>query len=110
MVRAGGTFETNERNMQVLRSSDSQVAKAVDVGATSSNPLPVSEATLTIRVDEVDSSNTYLGTASVGSATSSASWQIKKIIESGTLTSILFADGDTSYDNVWDDRASLSYS
>ena len=53
----------------------------------------------------------YIGLAKPGTATSAASWQIKKLVYSGSLvTEILFADGDTNFDNVWDDRTSLSYS
>jgi len=54
---------------------------------------------------------TYVGTADPGSLTSAAVWQIKKITEQldGDIT-ILFADGDDLYDNVWDDHLTLSYS
>ncbi len=53
----------------------------------------------------------YIGYAKPGTATSAASWQIKKISYSGNnTTSILFADGNTKFDNVWDNRAALSYS
>lgn len=53
----------------------------------------------------------YIGFAKPGTSTSSASWQIKKMVYSGTnVISILFADGDLNFDNVWDNRASLSYS
>jgi hypothetical protein len=52
---------------------------------------------------------TYVGKAAIGSATSSAVWQIKKIDESsGTV--ITWADGNSSFDNIWDNRASLTYS
>ena len=43
-----------------------------------------------------------------GAPTSSASWQIyQKTVSTGD---VLYADGDMSYDNIWDDRESLSYS
>jgi len=51
---------------------------------------------------------TYLGTAKPGTATSAASWRVKKVTNASG--DIVWADGDDSYDNVWDDRASLSYS
>jgi hypothetical protein len=51
----------------------------------------------------------YIGLAKPGTATSSAGWQIKKLTYSGTdVVSILFADGDTKFDNIWDNR-STSY-
>jgi hypothetical protein len=61
-------------------------------------------------VDEVSSSVTYVGIAAPGTATSAASWQIKKITTTGADIEIIFADGNSNFDNVWDDRASLTYS
>lgn len=66
-----------------------------------------------IRIDMDGGSNpVYIGEASAGTASSSAYWRIKKItwdVNSNPL-SVLFADGNTNYDNIWDNRASLSYS
>ena len=57
-----------------------------------------------------DGMTEYIGLASPGTASSSASWQIRKLAYSGmNVVSILFADSNTSFDNVWDDRAILSY-
>lgn len=67
----------------------------------------VEEKTL---IDQADSSTTYIGKSRMGGDTSLAVWQIKKILVSGTVTTISYADGNPSYDNVWDDRGSLSYS
>lgn len=50
---------------------------------------------------------TYLGFASPGSLTASAAWKIMRITDSDST--ILYADGDAEYDNVWDDRLTLSY-
>jgi hypothetical protein len=71
-------------------------------GATSSDLATI--------VDDASSTVTYVGTALIGSATSSAVWKIKKLTESGSLLIITWADGNSSADNVWDDRASLTYS
>lgn len=61
-----------------------------------------------------DASNNleYLGIAKAGEATSSAAWQIKKFFYDGNnnLITVQLADGDTRFDNIWDNRASLSYS
>lgn len=82
------------------------------VGGTESGPAFkfTQEPPVTMRIDAADSTTTYIGEAIVGSVTSGAIWRIKKIVASGSLTSILFADGNQNYDNVWDNRASLSYS
>lgn len=67
----------------------------------------VEEKTL---MDEVDSNTLYVGKAAMGVETSTASWQIKKISTSSTVTTIAYADSNDNYDNIWDNRASLTYS
>lgn len=65
-------------------------------------------------IDETSTTDvTYIGEAlPTGSAiaTSSPVWRIKKIDESGAVTSIKWADGDTNFNNIWDNRTSLTYS
>ena len=69
----------------------------------------VENIAIAFRVDPASSTVTYLGKAAPGTATSTAAWQISKVdTTSGTV--ITWADSDDNYDNVWDDRASLSYS
>ncbi len=54
----------------------------------------------------------YLGLAVPGTASSAAIWQIRRFTydSQNNLETILMADGNVEFDNVWDDRASLSYS
>lgn len=48
--------------------------------------------------------------AFTGAATSAAVWAIRKFTYSGSnLTTIQWADGDERNNNVWDNRASLTY-
>jgi len=61
----------------------------------------------TVHVDTVGAVD-YIGEASVGTATSAASWRIKKV-DSTTGIIIQWA-GTGVFDQVWDNRASLSYS
>lgn len=65
---------------------------------------------LAIRIDETSNTVTYFGYAAVGSANSSAVWKIKRMTVSLKITTVVYADGDTNFDNIWDNRASLSYS
>ncbi len=60
-------------------------------------------------IDEASASLTYIGTAKLGATTSSAVWQIRRIQKSSTVTAIQYADGDRRFNNIWDDRTSLSY-
>lgn len=52
----------------------------------------------------------YIGEAVPGSITSASVWRIKRMTETGPNVAIVWADGDASFDNIWDNRASLSYS
>ncbi len=65
-------------------------------------------------IDESSATVVYIGCAIPGSDTTSnkadARWKIKKIDSTTNPTLIVWADGDTEYDNIWDNRASLSYS
>lgn len=70
----------------------------------------VNDAPKSVVVDEADANTTYIGESYEGAVKSQAVWQIKKISVSGAITQILYADGNSRYDNVWDDRLSLSYS
>jgi hypothetical protein len=51
----------------------------------------------------------YEGWAEPGSGTSDPVWRIRKTTFVGDDSSELWADGNDSYDNVWDDRLTLSY-
>lgn len=61
-------------------------------------------------IDEVSASLTYVCEALPGTLSSAASWRIKRISVSGTVTTVSWADGNSSFDNIADNRASLSYS
>lgn len=54
----------------------------------------------------------YFGSAEPGSAKNAAKWKISKLTYDGSnkLLDIQWADGDLEEDNVWNDRASLTYS
>lgn len=62
-----------------------------------------------VLVDEPSSSITYVGKAALGSALGDAVWQIQKIEVSGTVTRITWASGDSEFDKIWNNRASLTY-
>ncbi len=52
----------------------------------------------------------YYGVAEVGTPASSPGWQIVQLgYTTGNLTSYLYAGGRSEYDQVWDDRATLTY-
>lgn len=96
-------------------SSDVQIAD--NTGAIIS---PATETTLSsiltalndysVQYEEASSTVTYVGFAAPGSSTASAVWRIFRITTTSTTLIKVFADGNRNYDNIWDNRASLSYS
>lgn len=53
---------------------------------------------------------TYAGYALAGADVAEPVWRIMRITETATTTVIEYADGNENMDNVWNDRAALSYS
>lgn len=111
-----------------IDSSPARVRKLQNIGNVKiTNPLPndvltwngaywentqmsgTGATSYTKHVDYVSASVTYIGEATPGTADSSALWRIKKITTTGEDIDIMFADGNANFDNVWDDRASLTY-
>ncbi len=67
--------------------------------------------TNTHRTDWISDDEFYYGEASPGSLESDGVWMIKKVtFASDDDMTELFADGDPNFDNIWDNRAGLSYS
>jgi len=67
-----------------------------------------SDRLLTLLMEDVSDTLSYIGEAATGSSTAAAVWRIKRL---NTITGVelKFADGNIFFDNVWDDRALLSY-
>lgn len=66
-----------------------------------------------VRIDQAaDEVTYYTGYAAASSATASAVWRIKKTVLSASSddVTVTWADGDTLFNNVWDNRLSLTYS
>jgi len=61
-------------------------------------------------VDKATANITYVGEAAVGSSPSSSVWRVKRLSQSGDVLMIEWADGDSNFNNNWNNRASLSYS
>lgn len=61
-------------------------------------------------IDEVDANTTYQCVAEPRCLTSEAKWRIRKIFKVATVTTITWADGNTEFDNIADDRLTLTYS
>lgn len=64
----------------------------------------------TKRVDFVGETLIYKGFAAVGSSESASVWKIIRVTLSGDDVTEEYADGNSNFDNAWDNRLSLSYS
>ena len=75
------------------------------------SPVPVTTAS-TNYASRVDDQTTYMyvAKAAIGNSDSSAAWQIKKIVFSGTETITTWANGADTFINAWTSRASYTYS
>jgi len=61
-------------------------------------------------LDDTSTANKiYIWEAVIWSATSSAVWRIKRLDETTWLL-VGWADSNDNFDNIWDNRTSLSYS
>lgn len=76
---------------------------------TDANPLPVSIASveLPLRFDESSSNIMYLAEGVFGALDNEPKWKIKKIEINGTLFTIKLASN--KFNQIWDDRTSLTY-
>ncbi len=81
---------------------------------TGNSSLAALETETTPYATRVDSSTTpgvlYVGTAATGASESDPVWRIKSVDTSSGVT-VTWADGNSEFDNVWDDRATgVAYS
>lgn len=68
---------------------------------------------MSLQLDYVGGTNpVYLGIAAPGTTTATAKWQIRKLTFDGNnnITKMEYSNGSSSFDQVWNDRAGLSYS
>jgi hypothetical protein len=64
------------------------------------------------RVDEASATVFYKAWAAPGSSSADAAWRLQRITLSSTEADATteWADGNTNYDKIWDDRATYTYS
>jgi len=101
------TFDTGEvittRSVEDIKVSTS----IITAGGSGSGG---SSATYQTHLDDTDPDDMYWGESEVGTLDSAAGWKIKRIQISGQTITQTWADGNQNYDNIWDNRLSLSYS
>lgn len=60
-------------------------------------------------IDEVSSTEIYIGTSLRGKSYTSPIWKIKKIWKVGTIWNVGYPTGDQGYGFIWGNRAGLTY-
>ena len=107
---------TNQTEQGVLNESRDERYKVLAVEMLAENAdgtalerVPADGKQYAVRIDSSAGTTLYIGKAVIASGTSAAVWQIAKLDTSSGLIKT-WADGDALFNNVWDNRASLSYS
>ena len=64
---------------------------------------------LTVRLDQVSDTLFYVGKALIGKVDADANWLIIRYTQTGSILKSEYANGSEAFDQVWDDRATLTY-
>lgn len=97
------------RKEGILQVDDVGGGAGVDVNIVSPIPLPTSEHVLALRFDAASNPLLYLGEAEPGSLNANPVWRIMRFdVSSGVEGE--WADGNSLFDKIWNDRATYSYS
>lgn len=64
---------------------------------------------LTVRLDQVSDTLFYVGKALIGKVNSDANWLIIRYTTVGNVLMSEYANGSEAFDQVWNDRATLTY-
>jgi len=93
--------DTYNQNTQLMLGEDGATLRKVAVNTDGTLKTPE----LTLRAYN-DGTYDYIAEAQPASATSAAVWRIIRVDSSGN---IIYADGDTNFDNIADNYSSISY-
>jgi hypothetical protein len=101
-LESGGNLASILTSLQTIDNAISGNEMQVDV-------ITMPTAALQFAVHSSITTTFYMGEAAVGTLTSAASWKIAKYTTASGVQ-VTWADGNSSYDNIWNNRESLSYS
>ena len=69
----------------------------------------ISDKRLTVRLDEVSDTLFYVGKAEIGKVDSDANWLIVRYTTVGSILKAEYANGSEAFNQVWNNRTSLTY-
>lgn len=111
IVNAKGETVDIEKLLQTIADRVSNIRISGGGGSfpyQSQMDLSALAAVYTTRVDKTTEAGVvYIGKATIASSQASPAWQISKV--DTDAVSIMWADGNANFDNVWNDRTSLTY-
>lgn len=99
------TIEIQSVNQTVEVSVAQILVEVQSVGAQ--GPAGEGGGSYAVRYDKT-STYIYAGEAEAGSLDADPVWRIKRVTRASSVK--LFADGNSDFDNIWNNRASYSYS
>ena len=104
-VTIGASIDINSLPNEGQQTMANSISVAI---ASNQSAVPVANtpSEYTIRMEE-QSTYSYFGFALPSAVTSSAVWKVKRLTNADNT--ILFADGNANFDNIWDNRGSLTY-
>jgi hypothetical protein len=116
---SGGATSDNQVTMiaqldDLLVNSDSQTAALSNISDKSTAILnelqnDILDKRLTVRLDQVSDNLFYVGKALIGSIDSQSVWQIVRYTQTGTILKSEYANGGEGFNEVWNDRTTLTY-
>jgi|ETNvirome_6_1000_1030641.scaffolds.fasta_scaffold13580_3 hypothetical protein len=91
----------NNRDTKALDRDGNPSIRVIETEEQNSNKINL--------IDIASTTVTYIGQAAPGSTSNQAVWRIQRVNIVGSSIEILYADSNDNFDNVWDDRGTLSY-
>lgn len=64
---------------------------------------------LTVRLDQVSDTLFYVGKALIGKVDTDANWLVIRYTQTGNVLMSEYANGSEAFNQVWDDRTTLTY-
>lgn len=103
-----GTNNIGDVDILSIAAGDNNIG---NVDVVSMPTVTTSDISYTTAIEFSGANPVYVGEAVAGSAKSGSLWRIKKITYSGSNPiDVQYADGVSTFNKIWDNRASYSYS
>lgn len=109
VVRENGVDVPWDGKIKMQIYNPNTMAWEAATGSLSEGTTVTTATVKTTITDQATADILYVGVADIGSSNASAVWQIKKVETVGNVTTTTYADGNSNFDNVWNNRATLTY-